>query len=235
MTTTNTNAATVAANTNAANPGKVLYFEGAGCVPRGEVENCRIRTAFHLDDGRGVYLEITGAEITKHNRTAYPGFVNVAVIDYCHYLDEYDNGADGCNNARVFNRSQRPRVFEYTKAEILRFVNSLGCSFDSVVILPDLAGYRVHDRDGFCNRGDEFAPNWENIARAEEIHRHFYAVEQAEGKKFPNFSLAVCRHDSGALHLLRHFEGYNKSWVIRCDCENWIDTMHEAPLGRCWH
>ena len=29
---------------------KTLYFEGAGCVPRNDVENCRIRTAFTNKD-----------------------------------------------------------------------------------------------------------------------------------------------------------------------------------------
>lgn len=37
---------------------KTLYFEGAGGVPRSDLENCRIRTAFHLDDGMPLYLEI---------------------------------------------------------------------------------------------------------------------------------------------------------------------------------
>ena len=44
---------------------KTLYFEGAGCAPRAYVPNCRIRTAFHLDDGRPVYLEISGMETTR--------------------------------------------------------------------------------------------------------------------------------------------------------------------------
>jgi len=30
---------------------KPLFFEGAGCVERGELENCRIRTAFTNDKG----------------------------------------------------------------------------------------------------------------------------------------------------------------------------------------
>jgi len=49
---------------------KTLYFECAGCVPCGEVENCRIRTAFHNDEGKAIYLEVTGNERTKtHTKT----------------------------------------------------------------------------------------------------------------------------------------------------------------------
>ena len=35
---------------------KVLYFEGAGCVPCNDVENCRIRTAFTNNEGEKVYI-----------------------------------------------------------------------------------------------------------------------------------------------------------------------------------
>jgi len=37
---------------------KTLFFEGAGAVERGDVENCRIRTAFTTNDGKKVYLEL---------------------------------------------------------------------------------------------------------------------------------------------------------------------------------
>lgn len=56
---------------------KTLYFEGAGCVPCGEVENCRIRTAFRDADGRAIYLEITSIEVTKHTSKMYKHFRNV--------------------------------------------------------------------------------------------------------------------------------------------------------------
>ena len=50
---------------------KTLYFEGAGCVPRGDLENCRIRTAFHLDNGKRVYLEISGFEADSRYKGKY--------------------------------------------------------------------------------------------------------------------------------------------------------------------
>ena len=56
---------------------KVLYFEGAGWsgadISKATVGNCRIRTAFHLDDGRKVYLEIIACEVTKSSPKAQQG------------------------------------------------------------------------------------------------------------------------------------------------------------------
>ncbi len=41
---------------------KTLYFEGAGwdgCKAEYNGVNCRIRTAFHNNDGRMIYLELS--------------------------------------------------------------------------------------------------------------------------------------------------------------------------------
>lgn len=204
---------------------KTLYFEGAGCVPRGEVENCRIRTAFHNDKGDAIYLEIMGVEVTKHNTKRYPGVDYVGFVDSCHYI----LGDDDENNHVIHHRNTK--TFEYTKANILSFVNSLGCSFSKVVILPDLAGYRVFREDGGYNFGDEFKFNAELTARAEKIKTYFYELEKSEGKEFPNFSLWVDDKDPELLHLLRHFPGYNRHWEIR-NAENWEETIKETKLGK---
>lgn len=45
---------------------KTLYFEGAGCVPCNDVENCRIRTAFTNKEGKKIYIEfLSGYKHTK--------------------------------------------------------------------------------------------------------------------------------------------------------------------------
>ena len=77
---------------------KVLYFEGAGCVPCNDVENCRIRTAFTNKEGKKVYIEfISGYKHTvveygkngrklKHPKTiSEDGYL---VCDYCHYITD---------------------------------------------------------------------------------------------------------------------------------------------------
>lgn len=206
---------------------RILYFEGAGCVPRGEVENCRIRTAFHNDKGDSIYLEIIGVEVTKHSPARVKSFKNAGFVDACYYI----LGDDDENKHNIHHRNSK--AFEYTKVEILNFVNSLGCSFDKVVILPDLAGYRVFKDGNGYNFGDNFIYNTETTARAEEIYQHYYELEKGEGKKYPNFSLWVDSDDPGLLHLLRHFNGYNKHWVVRSDVKNWQETVKETILGRC--
>lgn len=197
---------------------KTLYFEGAGCVPRGEVENCRIRTAFTNNEGRQIYLEIMGVDNKKYNKpTGY--------IDSCHYITgKYDD-----ENKNSIQR-RNGVTFEYTKENILKTVNSLGCNFESVVILPDLAGYRVFkDKEGY-NFGDEFEFNAELTAKREAIKKHFYDLEKSEYKQYPNFSLWTDTDNVNILHLLRHFNGYNKHWNININGEGW--SIEETKLNK---
>lgn len=239
--------------------GKTLFFEGAGWsgadISKATIGNCRIRTAFHLDDGQAVYLEITGSERTKHSspqifRWQYTGFVTD-----CYYITD-DKPNDDCNKHRVMLPrkcgEKRSTVegnshFEYTEAEILRLVNSLGASFDAIKVLPDLGGYRVfkekysdHGPERY-NYGDLFQFDPELLARREAVYRHYYELEKAEGREYPNFSLWTVEEDPGALHLLRHFPGTfqtarNTHWIIRVDTgdtlQDWIATAQETHLGK---
>jgi len=164
--------------------------------------------------------------VVSKTKKLYQGFKNVGFIDSCHYIT--DEGNDENKNS-IFHRNTK--TFEYTKSEILRFVNSFGCSFDEVVILPDLAGYRVFKDHGGYNFGDTFQHNQERTERAEVIRKHFYALEKSEGKQYPNLSLWVDQDNPELLHLLRHFNGYNKHWSIQ-NIENWIDTVTETTLGK---
>lgn len=192
---------------------KTLFFEGAGCVPCGEVENCRIRTVFRNNKGDPIYVEIIGFEVReKKGSVSYVGW-----IDACFYVR-----GDGENE-----NIKTKRNIEYTRNGILSFVNSLGCSFDKVMILPWLSGYCVFNGDGGYNFGDEFIYNAELTARAEEIKAYFYALEKSEGKKYPNFSLWVDENDPELLHLLRHFPGLNRYWEIK-NTENWQENIKEV-------
>lgn len=240
---------------------KTLYFEGAGWsgadISKATVGNCRIRTAFHLDDGRAVYLEINGTERTKYSplevyRWQYTGFVTD-----CFYITD-DEPNDDCNKHSI-RLTDRKRIFEYTEAAILKFVNNLGASFEAVKVVPDLGGYRVFPGSHSCNGsdgyyyGDEFHFDPEMTARRELVHKWVYDLELTElredrksgagkfchspsGSDFPNFSLWVDEFDAGLLHLLRHFTGRNKHWTIRTDVgdtlDDWLGTMTEAVLGR---
>lgn len=78
------------------------------------------------------------------------------------------------------------------------------------------------------NYADEFTPDWEAVRRAEEIYEHFYKLEQSEGKKFPNFSLYNNESDKTRLYLIRHYNGYNKKWLIDASSDSWLKTIVEV-------
>ena len=239
---------------------KILYFEVAGVsdgsVGTATIGNCRIRTAFHLDDGRAVYLEIMGWERTKNSPASYK-WPYTGFVWSCNYITD-DVPNDDSNKHRIAHRNRD--VFEYTEVEILKYVNRLGASFDAVKVLPDLGGYRVFPEDYSCdgpdgyNYGDAFHYDPEMIARREAVHKAVYDLELREleedrrtragrfvhspsSKDYPNFSLWVDEKDPGMLHLLRHFNSLNKHWTIRTDTgdtlSDWMATMTEAKLGRC--
>lgn len=211
---------------------KTLYFEGAGWsgadISKATLGNCRIRTAFHNDKGDAIYLEITACEVTKNSVKSIQQYKYAGFVDSCHYITE---DLDDENNNSIASRNHI--TFEYTKESILNYVNFLGCSFEEVVILPDLAGYRVFKekhKDGH-NFGDVFEFNAERTARAEEIYKHFYALEKREGKQYPNFSLWVDQENPELLHLLRHYNGHNRHWSIQ-NVANWQETVTETKLGK---
>lgn len=223
---------------------KVLYFEGAGCenTYRGELSNCRIRTAFTNSEGKKIYLEILGYEKTQDDAKKYNRYPNynigdaIGFIDFCHYITD-DPKIDDCNNSRL--SYERNGNISYSYKGILDFVNEkCNCSFDSIEILGSLTGYRVFaDSKDYgtylgYNYGDEFQYNNELENTRKEIEKHFYNLEKSEGKKYPNFSLWVDDKDHNLLHLLRHFNGYNKHWTIRTDIENWKETIQETKLDK---
>lgn len=173
---------------------KTLYFEGAGCVARGDVPNCRIRTAFHLDDGRSVYLEISGMETTRCTAPMYRKFRNYGVIDHLHWA----NCSAGDDRAEF--GIDRTYAFEYSLANILALVNSLGASFEAVEILPNLAGYRVHaDHCGY-NFADEFQLDRDLLAARQDVDAQIRQREQERGERSICYSLWVDSEDPAILH-----------------------------------
>ena len=134
---------------------KTLFFEGAGCVPCGEVTNCRIRTAFTNNDGKKVYIELVSYTVTKDDHKEYKRYLNhdigenLGFCDYCYYITD-DQKIDDCNESRI--KCERNGNFPYTYEGILNFVNeNCNADFDEVVVLDNLAGYRVYKDDGKYN------------------------------------------------------------------------------------
>lgn len=146
---------------------KILYFEGAGCVPCNDVENCRIRTAFTNRDGKKIYIEfISGYKHTKieygknGRKLKHPKVISedgYLYCDFCFYITE-DPEIDDCNKSRLScERNQEIEKVKYTKENILTFVNeNCNAEFDEIVILDDLAGFRVHSGKGKYNTPERY-------------------------------------------------------------------------------
>lgn len=167
---------------------KTLYFEGAGCVPCNDVENCRIRTAFTNKEGKKIYIEfLSGYRHTRQKNgkiLSEPGFLS---CDFCFYITE-DPTIDDCNQSRLdCERNQRIEKVKYTKENILCFVNEhCNADFDEIVVLDDLAGFRVlsgkgeYNTSGSYNYGDEFSYDAELTRRrrekVEEMKKEFCSL-----------------------------------------------------------
>lgn len=176
---------------------KTLYFEGAGCVPCNDVENCRIRTAFTNKEGKKIYVEFLSG--CKHIKVEYgkngrklkhPKIVSKSgylSCDSCHYITD-DPKIDDCNKSRLScERNSEIEKMKYTKENILAFVNQhCNADFDEIVVLDNLAGYRVHRDNGKCNTpegynfGDVFSYDEDLTKRrrkkVEEMKKEFCAL-----------------------------------------------------------
>lgn len=137
---------------------KTLYFEDAGCVPCNDVENCRIRTAFTNIEGKKIYIEfLSGYKHTRQKNgkiVSEPGYLS---CDACFYITD-DPEIDDCNKSRLScERNQEIEKVEYTKENIIAFVNKYcNANFDEIVVLDDLAGYRVHRDSGKYNTPERY-------------------------------------------------------------------------------
>lgn len=173
---------------------KVLYFEGAGCVPAGEVANCRIRTAFTNDDGKKIYIELLSYTVTNIDHKKWKRYSEyevgtvLGVCDYCHYITD-DPSVDDCNMSRLL--CDRNGKLIYTYEGIKDFINkNCNASFDEIAVLDNLAGYRVFNDNGKSNTpeaynyGDTFAYDAEltekRIAKVAELSEYFKRIFNQE-------------------------------------------------------
>ena len=136
---------------------KTLYFEAAGCyILHNDVESGRIRTAFTNRDGKKVYIElICGCKslaIKKEDKSGkdmrekwiIKSEYGYMFCDSCHYITD-DPKINDCMESRLpCERNLYIEKVKYTKENILNFVNTYcNADFEEVVVLHNLAGYRV--------------------------------------------------------------------------------------------
>lgn len=139
---------------------KTLIFEGAGwekaesSIVSG-VGNCRIRTRIRNNEGRVIYLEMSGFIHSGNNKPQFAkGFSVVGHTSHCFYADsEWDSNRSCSENLSSKERGH----FEYSKENILKWVNeNLNCSFDNMEVINDNS-VRVHDTKEplcDCSKGD---------------------------------------------------------------------------------
>ena len=168
---------------------KVLYFEGAGCVERGDVENCRIRTAFRNDEGKAFYLEMSGIEPYKKMPERWRAYENIGFVDYC-----YELGEDG----EKFRADVEDHNFEYSKQNILDFINmELECSFTDIVIADTFYDYRVHKDGGGYNFMEDHNFDHKKAARARNAFNEIdMKIRKQLGEKYSKISLHEIGSDS---------------------------------------
>lgn len=199
---------------------KILYFEGAGWVPCGNVENCRIRTAYKNKNDDIVYLELLGNAAYQWDN----GHIDIAYITK---PTTDKNGVIHWNDCNS-NQYENKQSFKYTKSEILRIVNtSFGGDFDEIVVLPNLAGYQVHkenvekiDYESYAecpfNLSDDFVFDKARTEQTEKIAKYFYDYEKnVMGKKYPDCSVYF---KNDVLTVIMHYNCYN-------DCLEIIDVF----------
>ena len=185
---------------------KVLFFEGAGCVERGDVENCRIRTAFKNDEGKGIYLELSGFEVSKSSPERYKKYLNAGFVDYCHYTEQERIERIHSKTKKVYYEYQYKTIkevecglsFEYRKQDILNFVNEkFNCSFDEIKVLDNFEGYRVHKDGGGFNFIEDFEYKPEIAeARRAKFNEVDYAIRQQLCEKYAQCHLVDMTDES---------------------------------------
>lgn len=128
---------------------KTLIFEGAGCTgTQPQVGNCRIRTRLTNNDNRIIYLEMGGTEITKHSGALQGQYINMGYVDFVFYEDIKE---DRKNNHSKELRKLEHNKFEYTKENILKFVNeNLNCSYNDIQIVDDGSIYVHGTKEILC-------------------------------------------------------------------------------------
>lgn len=168
---------------------KTLYFEAAGS-PHADYNgiNCRIRTAFINDFGSAIYLEISGWQGAKDKKAMAHIWHCVETVKVRKFEFKTNRSDNGENDVRGLKSD-----FEYTPENIRKFVNEqLKCSFDNIVVLDNLAGYRVHGKNGRYNLMEDFEYNEEltkrRIAKVAEISENY---KNAFNMKYDNTSYYI--------------------------------------------
>lgn len=191
---------------------KILFFEGAGGASCGDVENCRIRTAFRNKEGIAIYLELMGRELQykkfheSGNFELYTYYTQ-GFVSCCHYITE---DLDDCNTHDMLPELQIAEKldYKYSKMGILSFVNNvLDGDFNEIKIGDVFDGYRVHQSDFnfFGGRKSIFKTGYDKYFLMEDFLK-LYDPELSEArreafKKYDALYRAKIKNEYGVLSV----------------------------------
>lgn len=123
---------------------KTLIFEGAGwseadSSKASDVGNCRIRATFLNKRGAEIYLEVNGLLPHKWSPEYIKNFKVAGHVQHCFRTLDPDKSSI---------RRLEGDHFEFCKASLLRFVNSLeiGGDFEAIEVRDDWNGFHVDGR-----------------------------------------------------------------------------------------
>jgi hypothetical protein len=131
----------------------VLYFEGAGMNyetnEHSNVENYRVRTSFYNNEGVQYYIEL--GRTIRYNAKGKVETEWALRIDHLFKVAERFDHDKRLGSYEIKTNHIAVRQLDYTNEAITKWINeNLNCSFDTVQVLNDFYGYRVHsDNEGY--------------------------------------------------------------------------------------
>lgn len=154
---------------------KVLYFEGAGMdfyeeesKKFSDVGNFRIRTSFFNNEGVQYYLELGNSVRYDKKGKVRQGY-GIHVDHWFKISDKLLNEKDYEHGYEIKKDFLTYREIDYTKKNITQWINeNMNCSFDTIEVLCNYYGYRVHGDNGTYNLMETIDLNHERAKKRKE-------------------------------------------------------------------
>jgi len=158
----------------------VLYFEGAGMnfyseeqTNYSDVGNFRIRTAFKNLDGTSFYIELGNCPRFENKGKKMKVVTDFALrIEHLFKLEDRFKEELEMGGYEMKKNHLEIRKLDYTKSSITKWINeNLNCNFDTIQVLNEFYGYRVHG-DGAYNLMEDIELNHDRAAAREQAYNN---------------------------------------------------------------
>ena len=195
-----------------------MDYKNEGEMKGSDVGNYRIRGTFHNKKGELIFIEFGRGYERKGKKTL--STIKLHIDHQFNASKDWDE-----NKSHITINYETLKDYNYTKKDILKYIHKkFGVKFDELELIDTC----LCDYDYKKIGGDEFTPNYEEIAQAQKIKDYFYDYEKnVERKKYPNFSIY---YDNEKLNVLLHYNCYN-DLVIIDDLMNY-DFNYKKPIEK---